>query len=213
MTDRRDDDSADTDDRDLERLFARRREEAARPEAIAALWKRVEGRIAVTEAPDRDGAQPAEGRSRRAAAAWFGAGFAAAAAIASLIAVSVGGAPQPEPAPAQRAATEPTAPIAPSQDEDDDRAPRLDDSASAALSDAERAYEHALDVVEGDYRAKRDSLPPDVALRIDASFRDTQRMRDEARDEAGDDVDARLLLLDTYAVQLHTLQSALDDID
>jgi hypothetical protein len=211
MTDRDDDD---TDDRDLERLFARRRERSARPDAIAALWERIEDRIATTPGQD-ERAQPAGGRSRRAAAAWFGAGFAVAAAIASLIAVSVRSAP---PADQASGVGPPAAGLEPAVstarvDDDDDVAPRLDDSSRAALADAERAYEHALDVVEADYRAKRDSLPADVAVRIDASFRDTRRMRDEARDEAGDDVDARLLLLDTYAVQLHTLQSALDDID
>jgi hypothetical protein len=184
-------------------LFDRRRTTEGADAGV--LWQRIEAEIARGER-DRSAQGAAAPAAPRGRAAWFGAGFAAAAAIASLLAVSVGDRDAADGAPATATAD---APIP----GDDDGVRPIESSSQQALADAERAYERALDLTEADYLAKRDSLPPDVAIRIDDSLRDTRRLRADARALAGDDVDARLLLLDTYAAQLHTLQAALDDID
>ena len=85
-------------------------------------------------------------------------------------------------------------------------------SADAALDKAEREYEDAAKVLEAEYAAERNRLPPSVAERYDRMLSTTRTQVADARATAGSDVDGRMVVLDGYAEYLRNLQTIVSDI-
>jgi hypothetical protein len=161
-------------------LFAGRREGAGAPPA--ALWRGVEERVA----------RRRRGTGRLAL-------VAVALSAAAVIVVTVwprGGEQDPVAVKAPDAAL-PPAPAAP--------APAGD--LEAALDRAETAYLQAVAELEADYRARRATLDPALAQRLDARFAAVHRTLDEARAQAGDDVESRMRALHAYRQVVHGLQA------
>ena len=85
-------------------------------------------------------------------------------------------------------------------------------SADAALDKAEREYQDAAKVLEAEYAAERNRLPPSVAERYDRMLSATRTQVADARATAGSDVDGRMVVLDGYAEYLRNLQTIVSDI-
>jgi hypothetical protein len=85
-------------------------------------------------------------------------------------------------------------------------------SADAALDQAQREYEDAAKVLEAEYAAERNRLPPSVAERYDRMLSTTRTQVADARATAGSDVDGRMVVLDGYAEYLRNLQTIVSDI-
>jgi anti-sigma factor RsiW len=85
-------------------------------------------------------------------------------------------------------------------------------SPDAALDGAEREYQAAASVLEGEYKRERDRLPPQVALRYDRMLEKTRTRVVEARADAGNDVDGRMVVLDGYAEYVRSLQTIVADL-
>lgn len=85
-------------------------------------------------------------------------------------------------------------------------------SADAALDKAQREYEDAAKVLEAEYAAERNRLPPSVAERYDRMLSTTRTQVADARATAGSDVDGRMVVLDGYAEYLRNLQTIVSDI-
>jgi hypothetical protein len=81
-----------------------------------------------------------------------------------------------------------------------------------ALDQAEREYLDAAKVLEAEYQASRDRLPPSLAEQYDRMIKKTRTRVAEARAQAGNDVDGRMVVLDGYAEYLRSLQSIVSDI-
>lgn len=183
----------------LERKLFDERAAAAGGDGKDAMWAAIEQRIDGDKAPEPTPARPRP-------VIWFGAGFAAATAAAVLGFVALADRTQ---APASGGGVaevrDAATPPLPSETPE----PVTDRRAVAALDEAEAAYARALDVIEQDYREKRDELPTEVATAMDASFSDARKLMGDA-EQAGDDIDARMLLMDAYSSQVHALQDAVD---
>jgi hypothetical protein len=184
---------------ELKLVAARRAEAPADRAALDRMWAAVERET---------GARTARPLAR---ARWIGAGVVLAMAAAAVLYLE-------RPAPrAQVTAEAPATPTPATQAPADDAiatAPATATDAAPtdaerAVSDAERAYAIALDALEADYGKRRSGLPPSVATAYDHRFRDARRELDGARREAGDDLDARVLILDLYASQVRSLRGSL----
>lgn len=179
-------------------LMARRR--ATAPAVSPAIWQNIAERIA---RPEGEGATPvAPPTPIRAARRWsMGArlaygGLLAAAAAAVVFASwpgqihvvphDLGGAPS--------------------------AAVRKKVPADVTLDKAEREYQEAAKVLEAEYAAERNRLPPSVAERYDRMLSATRTQVADARATAGNDVDGRMVVLDGYAEYLRNLQTIVSDI-
>jgi hypothetical protein len=85
-------------------------------------------------------------------------------------------------------------------------------SADVTLDKAEREYQEAAKVLEAEYQAERNRLPPSVAERYDRMLSATRTQVADARATAGSDVDGRMVVLDGYAEYLRSLQNIVSDI-
>jgi len=85
-------------------------------------------------------------------------------------------------------------------------------SADVTLDKAEREYQEAAKVLEAEYAAERNRLPPSVAERYDRMLSTTRTQVADARATAGSDVDGRMVVLDGYAEYLRNLQTIVSDI-
>ena len=85
-------------------------------------------------------------------------------------------------------------------------------SADVTLDKAEREYQEAAKVLEAEYAAERNRLPPSVAERYDRMLSATRTQVADARATAGNDVDGRMVVLDGYAEYLRNLQTIVSDI-
>ncbi len=84
--------------------------------------------------------------------------------------------------------------------------------ADVTLDKAEREYQDAAKVLEAEYAAERDRLPPSVAERYDRMLSTTRTQVADARATAGSDVDGRMVVLDGYAEYLRNLQTIVSDL-
>ena len=84
--------------------------------------------------------------------------------------------------------------------------------ADVTLDKAEREYQEAAKVLEAEYAAERNRLPPSVAERYDRMLSATRTQVADARATAGNDVDGRMVVLDGYAEYLRNLQTIVADI-
>ena len=165
--------------RELAWLKAERALMARRPQpSVSHLWAGIERQIA--RRPHRP-----HWAWRAAVAA---AGLAAAAAILFVVL---------KPAPP---AIVPT-PIARHE------RPRPDAKALAALDRAEADYRDAAKVLETEYARLRPGLDPKVAERWDETLTRAHTQLGEARAVAGEDVNARMQVLDGYAGYLRSLRN------
>ena len=82
---------------------------------------------------------------------------------------------------------------------------RPDPKALAALDRAEADYRDAAKVLEGEYERLRPQLDPALAKRWDETLSRAHTQLGEARKVAGDDVNARMQVLDGYAGYLRSL--------
>ncbi|MGZ3440709.1 MAG: zf-HC2 domain-containing protein [Polyangia bacterium] len=85
-------------------------------------------------------------------------------------------------------------------------------SADVTLDKAEREYQEAAKVLEAEYQAERNRLPPSVAERYDRMISTTRTQVADARATAGNDVDGRMVVLDGYAEYIRNLQNIVSDI-
>ena len=124
------------------------------------------------------------------------AGLAAAAAMLLVILK-----PKPKPMTAPV-----TAPVAQQQRDDS----RPDPKALAALDRAEADYKDAAKVLEGEYARLRPGLDPKLAARWDETLTRAHTELGEARAVAGEDVNARMQVLDGYAGYLRSLRNVIE---
>ncbi len=180
-------------------LMARRR--ARQPDVSPAIWQNIAERIA---RPDGEGATPiAAPTPIRAARRWsWGArvayGSLLAAAAAAVVFASWPG--QIHVVPGDLGSSRPSV------------AARKKVPADVTLDKAEREYQEAAKVLEAEYAAERDRLPPSVAERYDRMLSATRTQVADARATAGNDVDGRMVVLDGYAEYLRNLQTIVSDI-
>ena len=169
-------------------LLQRRAGEVTMP---AGQWGKIADRIGTRA--EREAAPPARRPSRLAWLAGGGALLVAAAAAMLLVLPRRGAHEKPsEPAPTRpEAATEP-----------DHRLETV-----AAIEQAEKDYERAIDLLEAEYAEQRTRLQPEASERRDAEL---ERMREELhglRGIAGDDVDGRLRMLHASAQYVRSMQT------
>ena len=181
-------------------LMARRR--ANQPEPSAAIWQNIAERIAQ---PEGRGATPlAAPTPIHAARRWgWGArvayGSLLAAAAAAVVFASWPG--QIHVVRPDLGSSRPSVAVA------HKKVP-----ADVTLDKAEREYQEAAKVLEAEYAAERDRLPPSVAERYDRMLSATRTQVADARATAGNDVDGRMVVLDGYAEYLRNLQTIVSDI-
>ena len=85
-----------------------------------------------------------------------------------------------------------------------------DAKALAALDRAEADYRDAAKVLEAEYTRLRTGLDPKVAERWDETLTRAHTQLGEARAVAGDDVNARMQVLDGYAGYLRSLRNVIE---
>lgn len=85
-----------------------------------------------------------------------------------------------------------------------------DAKALAALDRAEADYLDAARILEGEYARLRPSLDPKVAERWDETLTRAHTQLGEARAVAGEDVNARMQVLDGYAGYLRSLRNVIE---
>jgi hypothetical protein len=173
-------------ERELSWLRAERALMARRPAPpVQQLWAGIEARLAQ---------RPRLHRPRWARRIAVGsAGLAAAAAV-----ILMSMRPKPAPVPGVSA----PAPVA---QRDNDFRP--DPKALAALDRAEADYRDAAKVLEAEYDRLRPHLDPTLAKRWDETLTRAHTELGEARAVAGDDVNARMQVLDGYAGYLRSLRN------
>jgi Putative zinc-finger len=182
-------------------LMARRRDRHA--DVSPALWEGIEARLMRPPAPAASAVSAPTATPVRAARRWgLGAriaygGLVTAAAAAVIVAIWPG---QVHNVPGDLGRPAPVA------------AARKKLSADAALDQAEREYLSAAKVLEAEYQAERGRLPPSVAERYDRMLNKTRTQVADARVQAGNDVDGRMVVLDGYAEYLRSLQTIVSDI-
>jgi hypothetical protein len=180
---------------------AHRAADAVDKAALDGLWQGIASQVAPASA----------GPARRGR--WLAAASVAVlAAAAALLLLGRRGAmlapgPRPSPALASAGADAGAAPVP------DDHSPAAGNAAARAVADAEAAYERALDAVEADYQRHRPGLSPATTAALDQGFAQSRSELGEARRAAGDDLDARVLVLDLYATQVRTLGGAVRRLD
>src|SRR5207253_2721472 len=139
------------------------------------------------------------GRVHRAPWAWrvsvAAAGLAAAAAMLLVVLK-----PKPMPVP-NSTAQQPVAHREPY---------KPDPKALAALDRAEADYRDAAKVLEAEYARLRPGLDPKLAARWDETLTRAHTQLGEARAVAGEDVNARMQVLDGYAGYLRSLRNVIE---
>lgn len=179
------------------RMFADR---AARQEALPpGLWRRVEARVAPVTVSTR--------RSGRGGWAAVGLVLAAAAGIVAVVSTS-----REQPGTGSPLAALDAVGPGPRSRQTAPAEPAPADAAVASLDRAEHEYQAALDAIEADFMAKRDKLPPALAARYDEMFRSARQRLAAVRAAAGDDVYARVEVIDAYATHVRKLMIAVRDL-
>lgn len=148
---------------------------------VQQLWAGIEARLSD---------QPRLRRAHWARRIGFSAAGVAAAAAVVLLALRPGPAPVAAP---------------PNVAQRDDFRP--DPKALAALDRAETDYRDAAKVLEAEYDRLRPQLDPALARRWDETLSRAHTQLGEARAVAGDDVNARMQVLDGYAGYLRSLRN------
>lgn len=90
---------------------------------------------------------------------------------------------------------------------------RLAEQALPAVTHAEVEYQQAIATLEREYDAKRSRLDPEAVRQYDAVFHRARTEVAEARGSAATNLDARMHVLDGYAVYLDALESVVDDTE
>jgi hypothetical protein len=162
--------------------------------AVAHLWDGVQKRLGSgLQAPgSRLARRPHWARRVGIAAA------AAAAAIALLVM-------RPKPV---HVVTPVTVAAQPPREDD-----KVDPKALAALDRAETDYRDAAKVLETEYTRLRPRMDPKLAKRWDETLTRAHTELGEARAVAGEDVNARMQLLDGYAGYLRSLRSVVQSAE
>jgi hypothetical protein len=193
----------------LEQMAFAERKEAGSP---ADLWNGIEERIAASTSGDETARAGQRGTvvalGRRQRAAWFGSGFAAAAMAAAVFFFYVRAPEVATPRPTAEAPTAPTDahPAA------EAAAPAAEDPAMATLESAEAEYAQAISALEAEYARRRGQLPAEVAATHERAFEDGRQLIENARQDAGTDVEARMRVLDAYSSHLRTVQAVIADL-
>ncbi len=179
----------------LERQVVDSRTPAGRDDT-AALWDGIAARLDALPST-----APAPRVTVRQRAAWFGSGFAAAAMAAAvmLLYVKAPTVTNPHPSAARPDATIAVTPPAPVDEKDP----------LVALDQAEAEYTEAIATLEAEYRAHRNRVTPAT----DHALAESRLLLGEARREAGDDIDARMKVLEAYASHLRTMQQVVTEIE
>jgi len=176
------------------------------------LWAGIESRIAEADpvplpVPARRGLLatlfPFGGGSGERAR-WFGFGLATAAAAAAVMFVVMRSDNGVQPGQVA-VGTDAGAVDHALTPENNDRLAEAD----RALAEAEAAHLAAISALEVAYEESRGGLEPAVAARYDKQFEEMRATLSGARDVAGDDMGARLRLLDAYAAHRRSMKSAL----
>lgn len=87
---------------------------------------------------------------------------------------------------------------------------RPDPKALAALDRAEADYQDAAKILEAEYARLRPGLDPKLAARWDETLTRAHTQLGEARAVAGNDVNARMQVLDGYAGYLRSLRNVIE---
>lgn len=192
----------------LERMAFEERQ-AAGGDTSASLWEGIAAELATEadEAQTRAGQRAAERAGGGRRVFWFGSGFAAAAMAAAVLLLYVRAPdvadPQPQASPVDAAIAERV--VSPSPD--------VKPSPVETLTEAESQYEQAISTLEAEFEARRADLPDDVAQAREQAFEHGRELIEAARREAGDDVDAHMLVLDAYSSHLRTVQAAMSSME
>ena len=176
-------------------LMARRR--AQQPEVAPELWHGIAERIARPAAPSPVAAPNVIRPRRWGLGARMAYGGLIAAAAAAVVFATWPGQIHTVPSDLGRPPSV---------------AVRKKVSADVTLDKAEREYQEAAKVLEAEYAAERNRLPPSVAERYDRMLSTTRTQVADARATAGSDVDGRMVVLDGYAEYLRNLQTIVSDI-
>ena len=178
-------------------LMARRRK--AQPELSPELWRGIAERISqpVVAAPPVAAPTPLRPQRRWGWGARVAYGGLIAAAAAAVVFASWPGQIHTVTSDLGRPPTV---------------AARKKPSPDVVLDKAEREYQDAAKVLEAEYAAERNRLPPSVAERYDRMLSATRTQVADARATAGNDVDGRMIVLDGYAEYLRNLQTIVSDI-
>ncbi len=167
---------------------------ARRPAAkVEHLWAGVESRLS------QDAARPRFFRPRWARR--IGVSLASAAAAAALVLIFL------RTRPAQIAQQGGSSAVASNGAKAPREEYRPDPRALAAIDRAEADYRDAARVLEGEYDRLRPRLDPELAKRWDETLTRAHTQLGEARAVAGDDVNARMQVLDGYAGYLRSLRN------
>ena len=175
---------------------------------VQQLWAGVEERVRPQASglrpqgwgvgPQRSGVEGSGPRPRWGRRAAFSAAGVAAAAAVLLFALRPGAVPVAAQGPLAQA---PAPPAAPREEF------RPDPKALAALDRADADYRDAAKVLEDEYDRLRPLLDPALAKRWDETLSRAHTQLGEARKVAGDDVNARMQVLDGYAGYLRSLRN------
>lgn len=176
------------------------------------LWDRIEAQIDGVGEPE--GIDLPEKPGRRRPVLYFLSGFGAAslaAAAAVLLWVQLDkDTDNQAPVTNDTVAVAPTKTIGPAKPATSDQ--KLA-AARAALDKAEDEYENAIAALEATYKARRHRLAASKATGYDKAMASSSTALRQARKAAGDDIDARMRVLDMYSSHVHTLQSLVADSD
>jgi hypothetical protein len=199
---------------ELEAFETRARADASEEAERDLMWDRISARIDGDEQGNR-GEAPADPHptSGRRPVLYFLGGFAAAtaAAAALILWLQVG----------NRAdkvnSTDPAVAVTPTKTNTPGKANTTSDeklaAAKAALTKAENEYQDAIAALEATYKARRDRLSPSKVEGYDRAMASSHTALVQARKAAGDDIDARMRVLNLYSSHLNTLQTVVSDSD
>jgi hypothetical protein len=173
-----------------------------RTEANVDLWQAIEAEIGDSATRSQPTAKLAAPRHR---VVWFGSGFAAATMAAAVLVLylQVPQVSQPRLATTSTDAAVASVPTAAAKP----------DPAVLALDQAEADYSTAIDALEAEYIARRGVVNPAVAIAHDRTMRESRRIIGQARAEAGDNINARVRVLDAYSSHLRTVQAVVAELD
>ena len=165
------------------------------------LWQAIEARIGNVAAGD---SAPSSTRlPARHRVVWFGSGFAAATMAAAVLVLYL---QVPQVSQPRMAATRADAAVAIVP------AATNPDPAALALDQAEAEYTTAIAALEAEYVARRGVVNPAVAIAHDRTMSESRRIIGQARAEAGDNIDARVRVLDAYSSHLRTVQAVVAEL-
>ncbi len=167
-----------------------------------ALWSAIDARID-DRATSSEPTPIAERPTRHHRVVWFGSGFAAATMAAAVLVLylQVPQVSQPHMVTTTADAAVASVPAAAA-------AP-----ATLALDEAEVEYTTAIAALEAEYVARRGVVNPAIAIAHDRTMSESRRIIGQARAEAGDNVDARVRVLDAYSSHLRTVQAVVAELD